>query len=158
MASNDEKDPEVGTVPIRRAPKNVMLLRQDGANGRLPDGRKFDISSTCGLGGVSLVLCVYSADGRSGTGGSDGGMFTVDGREMIESLIARGQLAPEAISGQPPESDRAQFCSTLDSLGLIAADLTTGAQRAVTEDDREHLLAALAEMTALISAARAKLG
>lgn len=150
---------EVATVPIRRAPKNALFMRQSGGDGRLPDGRKFDIGSTCGLGGVSLVVCVYSADGHSGTGGPDGGTFLVDGQEMIEALHARGLLAPEVISGPPAESDRARLgavAHTLDALGLIVADMAKGVERMSTDDDRAQLLTALGEVSQLIASAHAR--
>lgn len=46
----------------------------------------------------------------------------------------------------------------LDNLGLVVADLLTGAQRAMTEHDREQLVMALSEMAQLISGARSRLG
>lgn len=78
-----ELDEEVAQMPIRRCPENRIYLRQHGAHGKLPDGREFDIGSTCGFGGTDLVLVVY---------GGKGGTFIVNARDMLEALLAKGVL------------------------------------------------------------------
>lgn len=82
----------VGSCPIRIVPKTVMFLRQEGAHGVLPDGRKFDVCSTCGLGGTSLVISVY---GKT-KDGHDSPSFVIDARDAINVLLEAGAFDLEA--------------------------------------------------------------
>jgi hypothetical protein len=123
VSDTEHKHQPIASVPIFKAAPNVMFLRSDGGKGNLPDGRKFDIGSTCGLGGVDLVLCVYSADGRSGTHAADGGTYIVDGREMIGALFERGLLAP-GVSVENAESDRDRLAAISDALGVLESAVT----------------------------------
>jgi hypothetical protein len=80
------------SCPIRIIPRNVMFLQQSGANGTLPDGRKFDIGSTCGLGGVSLIISVY---GKT-KDGHDSPSFEINAREAMDLLCRAGAFDLEA--------------------------------------------------------------
>lgn len=82
MSAPEERDEAIAQVAIRKT--DGMFLRTAMADGTLPDGRKFDVSSA----GALLVLCVYSAEEKSkGTTGKGGGTYTIDAREMIQAVL-----------------------------------------------------------------------
>lgn len=125
-----------------------FVLRSQVASGHI-GARPFDAGYA-----TNGDLVVYVHDWR----GQPGQMFSVGLGATMEAIVA---FVAGADRTPPTEADRTPLrdaIETLDNLGLVVADLLTGAQRAVTESDREQLVLALSEMAKLIDAARAKLG
>jgi hypothetical protein len=81
----EKLDEAVAQVSVRKAPPNRMFLQIHGANGTLPDGRGLTIGSTCGAGGVSLIICVIDNPNTLHH-------FTVSGEEVVRALLANGAL------------------------------------------------------------------
>lgn len=88
MGKTREEATTVAETPIKKQPKSALYLRQSGAEGELPSGRRFDIGSTCGFGGVELVIVVYGKDGDDASE-----TFTISARDAIEVLIAKGLVS-----------------------------------------------------------------
>lgn len=71
-------------LPLTENVPSAMHLAQFGGEGEVND-KKFSIASTCGFGGVSLII------------GYGDRQFVIDGAEVVQELVRRDQAGTLAI-------------------------------------------------------------